>query len=51
MENCTLLVKINLTMNIAAGPSGGRHPESTMIGSLNMYDFRTSVDVCRYPKS
>jgi hypothetical protein len=46
-----VVIPINLTMNIGAGPSGGRHPASTMIGSMNMYDFRTSVDVCRYPKS
>jgi hypothetical protein len=40
------------TMNIAAGPSGGSRPASTMIGSLNMYDFRASVEVvCGYPKS
>jgi hypothetical protein len=42
----------SLTMNIAAGPSGGSLPASTIMGSLNMYDLRTSVEVvCGYPKS
>jgi hypothetical protein len=41
----------SVTMNIAAGPSGGSLPASTIMGSLNMYDFRTSVEVvCGFSK-
>jgi hypothetical protein len=40
-----VVMRRNTTMNIAAGPSGGSLPASTIMGSLNMYDFRTSVEV------
>lgn len=36
---------LNGTINIDAGPRGGTRVESITIGSLNTYDFKTSVEV------